>query len=339
VIEDDHIVRSVFESLLPGEGYQTDVVANAEEGIRLLATRSYDLVMTDIVLPGMDGIELCRWVKEMHPDLEVIVMTAYMNMQSVLAALKAGVYDYMVKPFEDLDEVLHKVERAVEKRRMVLENRRLVEYLKEANAKIEGMNRELEAKVAQRTAELEQANQRLEQLTLTDDVTELYNQRFLQQRIDDEYARAVRYGHGLAVVMIDLDNFKTVNDTHDHLFGTRVLRRVGAMLQEGVRSIDMVVRYGGDEFVILLPHTKLEAAVAVGARLRDKLAITEFGDEGESFHITGSFGVAALGECESTDAESLLRAADKALYQAKAMGRNRVAVMHGREPMVAAGRR
>ncbi len=337
VIEDDQVVRSVFENLLPGEGYDTDVVADAEEGLKLLAAQPYDLIVSDIVLPGMSGIELCRRVKELQPDLEVIVMTAYANMESVLAAIKAGVYDYMVKPFDDLNEVLHKIDRAIEKRQFVLENQRLVAYLQAANAQIEGMNQSLETKVAERTEALERANRRLEQLTLTDDVTELYNQRFLSQRIEDEFARARRYGHGLAVVMIDLDNFKLVNDTHDHLFGTRVLRRVGVVLKQGVRNIDMVIRYGGDEFVLLFPHTQLDEAVPIAERLRRSLEDSDVGDPDERYRITASFGVAAVGSCDAADAESLLRAADRALYLAKAMGRNRVAVMHGKNPVAVVG--
>jgi diguanylate cyclase (GGDEF)-like protein len=337
VVEDDQIVARVFEALLPRHGYDTDVVFDAEQGLRLLASEPYDLLISDIVLPGISGIELLRRVKSRWPDLDVILMSAYADMESVLEALQEGVYDYLVKPFDDINEVLHKVERALEKRRILLENKRLVEYLRQANAQIEGMNRELEKQVADRTAELEEANLRLEQLTLTDDVTGLFNQRFLHGRLGEEFERARRYGHGLAILMLDLDYFKQVNDSHDHLFGTRVLRRVGKILVSNVRSMDMVVRYGGDEFVVLLPHTRLDLAVPVGERLRSEVELSDVGDAGEPYHASTSVGVAAIRETQAESAEELLRAADKALYLAKATGRNRVAVMHGAHAVGVAG--
>lgn len=337
VVEDDHVVARVFETLLPRHGYATEVVSDAEQALRALATQPHDLLIADIVLPGISGIELLRRVKRRWPDLDVILMSAYADMESVLEALQEGVYDYLVKPFEDINEVLHKVERALDKRRILLENKRLVRYLQQANSQIEGMNRELERQVADRTAELEEANLRLEQLTLTDDVTGLFNQRFLHSRLGEEFERARRYGHGLAVLMLDLDDFKQVNDSHDHLFGSRVLRRVGKILVSNVRSMDMVIRYGGDEFVVLLPHTKLDRAVQVAERLRSEVRGTNLGDEGEPYRVSTSVGVAAIGETQAETAEELLRAADRALYLAKATGRNRVAVMQGEHAVDVAG--
>ncbi|OGQ86015.1 MAG: hypothetical protein A2289_01820 [Deltaproteobacteria bacterium RIFOXYA12_FULL_58_15] len=333
VIEDDRVVRRVFETLLPSEGYYAQVVEDAEQGLQMLVQQPFDLIISDIMLPGMDGIELCRRVKETQPDLDVILMTAYASMDNVLAAMAAGVYDFLVKPFEDLNEVLHKIAKAIEKRQIVRENRQLVEYLQQANAQIEGMNRALEAKVVERTQELERLAEKLEQLTLTDDVTGAYNQRFLNQRIVDEFGRAQRYGHGLSIVMVDLDNFKQVNDTHDHLFGTAVLRRVAEVFTRHLRQTDLVVRYGGDEFCLLLPSTRLSDAVPASERLRLHLSQANVGGSDDVYRVTGSFGVASYGECVASTPQELLGAADKALYLAKETGRNRVAVMHGQDPV------
>ncbi len=333
VIEDDAAVRTVFAELLPGAGYDLDLAETAEQGFARLSEQSYDLVLSDIVLPGSSGLELLRRVRAGYPDLDVILMTAFASMQSVLEAVSAGVYDYLVKPFDNLDEVLLTIRRAIDKRRLVLENQRLIEHLREANASIAALNQDLEARVERRTEELAAANAQLAELSVTDDVTGLYNQRFLIERLADEFARADRYGQPLSVVMLDLDHFKQVNDTRDHLFGSRVLARVAAVVRQEVRSVDPVVRYGGDEFVIILPHSRLEQAVSAAERVRAAIAAANLGDSGEVYRITASFGVAALGACEATDPLALLRAADKALYLAKALGRDRVAVMSGDRPI------
>jgi two-component system, cell cycle response regulator len=335
VVEDDPVVAELFRQLLPAQGYTTDFASDAEAALAMVMERTYDLVVSDKNLPRISGLELLKAVKQSQPDLDVIIMTAYADMQSVLVALEQGVYDYLVKPFESIDDVLAKIQRALEKRRILLENKRYVAYLTQANAQIEGMNRDLEAKVAERTRELAEANTRLEQLTLTDDVTGLFNQRFLFARLEEEFRRARRHEEDLSVMMIDIDHFKNVNDTHDHLYGSRVLKRLGELLREGVRSIDHVVRYGGDEFCILLPSTRLSDAVTVAERIRSRIEAANVGEDAELCRVTISVGMAALGESDADSPRSLLRAADKALYLAKSSGRNRVAVMEGSRPTTA----
>jgi diguanylate cyclase (GGDEF)-like protein len=330
VIEDDAHVGTLFGVLLKSQNIAFDLAETAEQGIQAMAKRPYDLFIVDKNLPGQSGLDFLRHVKERLTDVDVILMTAYADMQSVLAALDAGVYDYLVKPFPSIDDVIKKVQRALEKRRILLENSHLVKYLTQANSQIEDMNRHLEAQVQERTRQLQEANARLEQLTLTDDVTGLYNQRFLHARLEEEFQRARRYNASLAVMMLDLDKFKHVNDSHDHLFGSRVLRRVGELLRHAVRDTDLVIRYGGDEFAVILPHTSLSEAAVVGERVRALVEGNDVGDESTSWRATVSVGVASLLECDAQTPKDLLRAADQALYRAKADGRNRIAAMNGK---------
>lgn len=333
VVEDDPIVCGLFLELLPEEGWAVEVAEDAEQALDALKKAEYDLVLADKNLPGMNGIQLLTKVRAYRPDLDVIIMTAYPDMPSILAAIEAGVYDYLVKPFNSIDDVILKIERALGKRRMTQENKRFVDYLTQANEQIEAMNQGLEAKIAERTLQLEQANARLKQLSLTDDVTGLYNQRFLHDRLNEEFRRAMRHGHDLAVIMIDVDHFKQVNDNHDHLFGSAVLRRLGARLNDVCRSHDYVCRYGGDEYAIILPHTSLSDAVSVGERLRADVEAADLGDDQHSYWVTISIGVAAIGDSDAETAEALLQDADRALYLAKEQGRNQIAVVQSGEPV------
>jgi diguanylate cyclase (GGDEF)-like protein len=324
VVEDEAGVRQVLQKLLGAQGHDVVLAADAEGASQALGPGGFDLVIIDKNLPQMSGMDLLSEIKGDDPDVDVIIMTAFPDMASVIEAMKGGAYDYLVKPFDTLETVLHVVERALEKRRIKLENRRLIKDLVEANDRVTALNRQLEDKVAERTRQLEE-------LTLTDDTTGLYNQRFLYRRLHEECSRANRYGRHLSVAMLDIDDFKLVNDTHDHLFGSRALKRVGEILRSCVRTADAVVRYGGDEFTLILPETAPGAAAIVCERVREKIQASNVGEAHDPYQITVSIGLASL-EVSGT-AEALLRAADHATYEAKAGGKNRVAIARPRSPL------
>lgn len=172
-------------------------------------------------------------------------------------------------------------------------------------------------------------NSRLYRLTkrlaITDELTDLYNYRFLQQRLDDEIGRADRYRKRLSLLMLDLDNFKSVNDTHGHLVGDSVLAEIGQLLKVTVREVDIVARYGGEEFSVILPETDASGAFIVAEKIRESVSLHRFSDvDGErTIHVTASIGLANY-PVHATDKESLLRAADDALYRAKETGKDRV---------------
>lgn len=166
--------------------------------------------------------------------------------------------------------------------------------------------------------------QQVRALTITDDVTDLYNSRYLQTRLKEEVERSRRYNQKFSLIFLDIDHFKEVNDSYGHLIGSRVLREVGAILKECVRQIDNAFRYGGDEFVVLLPQTDKRGALSVASKMRDHMNNFEFvADMDLDLHLTASFGVATY----PTDANSvvdLLRLADRAMYFVKEHGRDNI---------------
>jgi diguanylate cyclase (GGDEF)-like protein len=166
--------------------------------------------------------------------------------------------------------------------------------------------------------------QQTKQLTLTDELTRLYNTRYFTQYLDAEVKRCRRYRSSVSLIFLDLDHFKLVNDQHGHLVGSQLLREVADVLRRGVRDVDIVARYGGDEFIVILPETRLEAAAFVAERLRQAMDEHVFlSGEGLSAHLTASFGVAAFPETCSSENE-LIRLADQAMYRVKNRTRNGV---------------
>ncbi|MGB4442292.1 MAG: GGDEF domain-containing protein [Coriobacteriia bacterium] len=162
-------------------------------------------------------------------------------------------------------------------------------------------------------------------LAITDELTDLYNYRFLQQRLDEEMGRADRYNKRLSLLMLDLDDFKRINDTHGHIVGDRVLAEVGQLLKSTVREVDIVARYGGEEFTIILPETDASGAFIVAEKIREAVAVHRFpdADGGRSIHLTVSIGLSSY-PVHASDKEALLRSADDAVYHAKETGKDRV---------------
>jgi diguanylate cyclase (GGDEF)-like protein len=168
--------------------------------------------------------------------------------------------------------------------------------------------------------------QRAEALSVTDDLTQLYNSRYLQQVLRRETKRATRGSRPLSLLFVDLDGFKTINDSHGHLFGSRALVEAAAVIRASARETDIVARFGGDEFALVLPDTGSDGAVSVGERIRDRIAAHRFLEEdGLSIALTASVGVATLPELSGT-AEGLIQAADEAMYWVKAHGKNGIHV-------------
>jgi len=207
---------------------------------------------------------------------------------------------------------------------LAIENTLLHEKNRRSEEALEKARDEVETKVKERTLELMEANRKLNELSITDGLTGLYNHRYFMGALEAEYRRAIRYKRSLALLLLDIDHFKNVNDTYGHPCGDLVLNALAALLKGCLRSADVAARYGGDEIAVLLPETSESKASEVAEKLRRHLEKRSFEWEGNSFSLTCSIGVAAVPETNIDNWNELLHRADKSLYRAKEKGRNNV---------------
>jgi len=444
LVEDDTFFREIFSDLLREDGYLVDTASSGNEALFRLGNGSYDLVVTDMVLQDISGLDILARAKQLDSDTEVIVVTGYGNMESAIYALKNGARDYLVKPISH-DEFKHVVKLAMEQRRLLDENQGLKDqirlfqtsqtiancididriqslvleaviketgaekgfsclmdasreiYLTElkgiSNDEAEQLNNEirlvfnwedenfsepvnLKIKLSTLPAEeeaeflllplnsksalqgvivlinntgrmliapektdnihflMEQSSLALENagrysvakdLLNIDELTGLYNYRYLEIALERELKRAERYGLSMSVIFLDVDMLKVVNDTYGHLIGSQALKEIGVVLKKSVREVDIVIRYGGDEYTIILIETGKQGASIVAERIRKTIDNHCFllGESNE-IKLTASLGFACYPEDTKSKLE-LLEMADRAMYYGKASGKNTVA--------------
>ncbi len=307
IADDEEIIRNLLKEHLTDEGYNVLAVSSGEDALENFSRDPDCLVITDIRMGGMSGVQLLEEIKKLDSDAQVIIITSHASLDSAVATLRAGAYDYIFKPFEDLDQVTEVVRRAMDKIDLIRQNRLLVENLEKSNLM------------------MELANETLMELAVRDGLTGLFNLRHFRHILNEELARADRYSRQLCLVMIDVDNFKNYNDTHGHPAGDEVLKTLAGILNKRLRDVDRSARYGGEEFLVLLPETDLEKGRTVAEDLRVQMEEYPFrGRESQPFgKVTISLGVAAFPQ-DGPDADTLIKVADDALYRAKNSGRNRV---------------
>jgi len=307
IVDDEASVRNVLSQVLEDDGFGTTEAANGEEALEFLKKEPFSLVITDILMPGMTGIELLEKIKQLYPATQVIIITSHASLDTALTALRHGAYDYLFKPFEDLSLISAATARAIEKVRLVSENQKLLEELKGKNE------------------ELKKANKILKAFVSRDGLTGLFNHRHFQDLLAHEVARSIRYERIFSLLFIDLDYFKQYNDTHGHLEGDDLLRVLAVVLKKYLRKSDILARYGGEEFTIILPSTSKKDARVAAEKIRR--FVEEYPFQGQetqpSGNVTVSIGVSSFPE-DGSDSPSIINQADKAMYQAKNNGRNRV---------------
>ncbi len=293
IVDDDPANLRLVQETLDGLGYTVDTAVDGVQALEKVRQRTPDLLILDVMMPRMNGLEVCRIVKSMSTEsfIPIILVTVQGDIDSKVTGLKLGADDYLAKPYNPL-----------ELRARVLSMLRIKSLQDKINAK----RRDLEA------------------LSVTDDLTALLNHRALQHRLKDEFARAQRYNEPLSVLMIDIDQFKEINDKYGHLFGDRVLTDVAGILQKSVREIDICARYGGDEFMVVLPQTHFSGSLTVADRIWRSVAAHELEENKAVVRITVSVGISFFPNKNVATVEQLISFADQALYQAKREGRNRI---------------
>ncbi len=293
VVDDDEAIKDAMCKYLKIVGYESYGASSAEETLQLLENTQINVVITDILMSGMNGLELTDIIKKDYVDIDVIVMTGYSGDFSYEEAISKGASDFVFKPirFEEL-------------------HLRLKRVLKERQLK----------------KERDEMLDKLQKLAITDGLTQLFNSRHFYNRLELEVARSNRYDHPLSLLLMDIDFFKEYNDHYGHLEGDKVLMQIGKIIKSCLRKMDSAYRYGGEEFTIILPETWAEDAQVVAQRIRQSIESYAFIPESaDAVSITVSVGVTQY--CPKEEISSFVQRSDKAMFISKRRGRNSISLL------------
>ncbi len=286
IVDDEDMVLEVMSNYIVSFGFNSFTASDGKEAIDLLKKHTFNIVLTDINMPEMNGIELLHYVTEHYPDTGVIVVTGISEDYSYVDVINAGAIDYMTKPFEG-SELLAKLKRVIREQAMVF---------------------------------------KLQEMSIRDSLTNLYNRRYFDFKIQEEISRAVRQSYQVFISFIDVDNFKAYNDSYGHQAGDNLLVAVGQTIQNCARSkVDFSFRYGGDEFAVIITQTTREQALLVSERIISSFMQFEFGK------TSLSCGLAQFTRNKDlewqVDIDNFIAKIDQALYTAKDRGRGQVFVL------------
>jgi diguanylate cyclase (GGDEF)-like protein len=303
IADDSAVFRKLLEQTLTAERYRLIFAKSGHEAIQLFEKHHPALAIVDWVMPDLTGIEICQHIRASTQTsyTYTIIVTGMTEKENVVEGLAAGADDYLTKPFHT-QELIARIRTGV----------RIIE-----------LHRQVEAK-----------NVQLEQLALTDKLTDLPNRRAIDDWATRQVSAAARHKFSFWVTIGDLDHFKRVNDSHGHDAGDQVLKKFAEILRANSRRSDICGRLGGEEFLMAVTHVKKENVLILIERIRKELEATHFVFQGRPLRVTASFGIAGFEGKEAPDFATILAQADAALYSAKRLGRNRieVAASQGAQP-------
>src|SRR6266446_7059859 len=293
VVDDVPANVKLLEARLSAEYFDVLTAVSGADALAICERAECDVVLLDVMMPDMDGFEVCRRLKggiSTH-HIPVVMVTALDQPSDRVRGLEAGVNDYLTRPI-DKNELMARVRTQIRKKRY--------------------------------TERLRDNVQMSIEMAITDALTGLYNRRYMESHIGTLVEQAATRGKPLTVLVLDIDFFKTINDSYGHDAGDDVLREFAIRIKKSIRGIDLACRYGGEEFVVVMPETDLAVSTLVAERLRRRIASQPFAirQGARQIEVTISIGIAALGGGD--DAAMLVKRADQALFRAKRDGRNRV---------------
>ncbi len=294
LVEDTEVDAKIVEKALEGEPFKLTTVKNGKGVFPIIGKKAIDLVLLDILLPDVNGFEICRRLKKEHKDIQVVIMTCLDDPESKIKGVELGADDFLVKP------IVGRVLRA--RVRTLLEKKVNLDSLRNHYQEAESRSRQ-------------------------DWLTGLYNHGYFQEFLGCELKRSLEQGFPVSLIMIDVDNFKSYNDTLGHSAGDVILREMGQILRNNVREVDFVARYGGEEFAVVLPYVHREDAITIAERIHRAMTSHEFFHD-ESIKMgnpTVSMGIAVFPD-EASNKEDLITQADSMLYLAKKSGKNQYCI-------------
>lgn len=315
IVDDDPAMLRLLEKYLAASGYEVLQATNGQEALKIVLSEEPPIVVTDWVMPEIDGVALCRMLRQ-HEGVRfvyIIIVTAHSDYERIVEAFDAGVDDFLSKPISKHE---------------LLARMRAGEHIARLEADLASRAREvhrLNAAMAVANDKLELANDQLKRMATTDSLTGLINRRAAMDKLHEMWETAARYDHGFSCIMLDIDHFKSFNDTHGHAVGDAVLHAMGSLLQTNVRMTDKVCRIGGEEFLVLCPNISATGAAVCAEHLRAAVEAHDFPHKETPLKVTISLGIAEWSSALAKPDE-LLKIADDALYASKDAGRNRVTI-------------